>query len=212
MTPQVNGIVRKPAGANVSFLLIHGFCADVDELASLGEELERKGIASLAMQIAGHGTSPEDLASSTWNDWYSSVVNALNEVKSWKTKHVFVAGLSMGAALTLYLTTKESGIDGIVILSPAIKIGGFAGKMIPILKHLIKYRSIDLSYIPKMYDLPRTRYDREPLSAIHELLRLSKEVRKALPEVSIPTLVIKAGADKTVNPENANYVFNNISS
>lgn len=212
MTPQVEGISRKPAGANVAFLLIHGFCADLDELASLGEELEKIGIASFAMRVAGHGTSPEDLAETTRSDWYDSVVSALEEVKSWNPEYLFVAGLSMGAALALSLSTKEKGIDGLVILSPAIRIDGLAPKLVPLLEYFKKYRSVDLSYIPKMYDLPRTKYDREPLSAIHEFLKLIKEVRFALKEVTLPTLVIKAGADKTVNPNNADFVYNEISS
>lgn len=212
MTPEGNGIIRRPAGANVAFLLIHGFTADIDELASLAEELERKGFASLAMSIAGHGTTPEDLASTTWHDWYASAVSALNEIKTWGMEQVFVAGLSMGAALAMYLSTREKGIDGIILLSPVVYIRGFATKLVPFLKHFIKFRTIDLSYIPKMYDLPRTKYDREPLSAIHEFLKLIKEVRDNLKYVEVPALVIKAAADKTAEPENADFVYNSISS
>jgi len=212
LTPEVNGIIRKPSGANVAFLLIHGFCSDSDELASLGEELESRGMASLAMKIAGHGTTPENLAETTWKDWYDSVTNALSKVKSWDTEYLFVAGLSMGSDLTLYLSTKEKGIDGIVIFSPAVKAGGLVGKLIPLLKLFKKFRSVDLSYIPKMYDLPRTKYDREPLSAIHEFLKFTKETRKILNDVTVPTIIIKAGADKTVDPRNADFVYKSISS
>ncbi len=208
----MEGIIRKPVGANVAFLLVHGFCTDYDELASLGELLESEGMASFAVRLAGHGSSPEDLATTTWKDWYDSVESAYREVQSWNVQHVFVAGLSMGAALTLYLATREPTIDGIVIISPAIKVGGLLGKLVPIIRMFKKYRAVDLSYIPKMYDLPRTRYDREPLSALQELLRFTGEVRKVLHEVTVPILVVKAGADKTVNPTNSDYVYDNVAS
>jgi carboxylesterase len=52
----------------------------------------------------------------------------------------------------------------------------------------------------------------EPLSAIHELLKLAGHTREILPQVHIPTLVIQAGADKTIDPSSGEYVFDNISS
>ena len=190
LSPDVDGKIHRPDGANVAFLLIHGFRADIDEMASLGEALAEQGVASFSVRVAGHGTTPEDLATTTSGDWYNSVLNGLNLVKSWETQYVFVAGLSMGGVLTLLLSTQEEGIDGIVVFSPAIIVGGFAGKLVPLLKIFMKYRNVDLSYIPKMYDLPRTKYDREPLSAIHELLKFVKEARKKLPKVIVPRPMI----------------------
>ena len=212
MSPEVDGKIHRPDGANVAFLLIHGFCADIDEMTSLGEALAERGVASFSVRVEGHGTTPEDLATTTSEDWFSSVIDGLNLVKSWKTQYVFVAGLSMGGVLTLLLSTQEEGIDGIVVFSPAIIVGGFAGKLVPLLKIFMKYRNVDLSYIPKMYDLPRTKYDREPLSAIHELLKFVKEARKELPKVTVPTLVIQAGADKTIDPSSGEVVYQAISS
>ncbi|MDF1539601.1 MAG: alpha/beta fold hydrolase [Candidatus Thorarchaeota archaeon] len=212
MTPQVDGIVRRPDGANVAFLLIHGFGADVDELASLGEELENRGIASFAVRVAGHGTTPEDLSTKTWQDLYDSVLAGLKLVKSWNPSHLFIAGLSMGGVLTLRLAALEEGIDGIVVFSPAIDIGGGVYRLLPILKHIVKFKRVDLSYIPKMYDLPRSKYDRDSLAAAHELLKLGSDSRKKLKDVRIPTLVIQSGADKTIDPSNGQYVFDKIAS
>ncbi|MHA1909231.1 MAG: alpha/beta hydrolase [Candidatus Thorarchaeota archaeon] len=211
MAPKVDGIIRKPDGADVAFLLIHGFSADVDELASLGEELEKRDIASFAVRVAGHGTTPEDLATKKQQDFYSSVKGGLDLVKSWNTNKVFIAGLSMGGALTLLLAANESNIDGIIVFSPAVKFGGVM-KLLPLLKRLKKFQSVDLSYIPKMYDLPRTKYDRDSLEAAHELMKLSSEVRKKLRRVTVPTLVIQSGADKTIDPTSGQYVYDSIGS
>ncbi len=76
----------------------------------------------------------------------------------------------------------------------------------------MKYRNVDLSYIPQMYDLPRTRYDREPLSAIHEVLKFTKDVRRVLSKVQLPTLIIQSGADKTIDPSSGRILFQEISS
>ena len=99
-----------------------------------------------------------------------------------------------------------------IAIAAIIKVGGIAGKFVPLLKRIMKYRNIDLSYIPKMYDLPRTRYDREPLSAGHELIKLTKDVRGNLAKVKLPVLIIQSGADKTIDPSNGRIVFQEISS
>jgi len=208
----VDGIIRRPDGANVAFLLIHGFGADVDELASLGEELEFSGIASFAVRVAGHGTTPEDLSTKSWSDLYDSVLKGLDLVKSWKPSHLYIAGLSMGGALTLRLAALEDGISGIIVFSPAVKIGGGIYKLLPILKRIIKFKRVDLSYIPQMYDLPRTKYDRDSLAAAHELMKLTSDTRNRLMDVTVPTLVIQSGADKTIDPSNGQFVFDRISS
>ncbi|MHA1290886.1 MAG: alpha/beta hydrolase, partial [Candidatus Thorarchaeota archaeon] len=65
MAPIIKGVETRPEGANVAFLLVHGFCAAPNELATLGQFLEERNIASFAVQIAGHGTTPEDLKKTT---------------------------------------------------------------------------------------------------------------------------------------------------
>ncbi|MHA1936012.1 MAG: alpha/beta hydrolase [Candidatus Thorarchaeota archaeon] len=211
MAPQVEGITHRPDGADTAFLLIHGFGAAPDEMASLGTFLSENGIASISIRLAGHDTTPEDWATSTYQDWYNSAYEGLEIVKSWKPKTLLLSGLSMGGILTLLLACREKGIDGIIVFSPAFKISRTA-KLVPLLKHVKKYRNIDLSYIPKMYDMPRAKYSREPLSAIHELVKLTKVIRNEISNVEVPALIIGASADKTIDPENAAIVFNLISS
>jgi len=92
------GVTFRPDGANVAFLLIHGFCAAPDEVASLGQFLAEKGISSYTVRIAGHETSPEDLSKKSRQDWFKSVSDGLDVVKLWNPKHLFVAGFSMDSS------------------------------------------------------------------------------------------------------------------
>ncbi len=207
-----SGFERRPNGARIAFLLIHGFAAHVDELETLGEYLEENNLASFSVGIAGHGTSPEDLAETNRHNWYDSAREGLEYVLSWKNEATFVSGLSMGGLLTLALAAREEGIDGIIPISPAIKFGGFLARLIPVLKHFIPYRKVDLTKMPEMYAVMRFKYDRDPLVSIEELLVLAKEVREELSEVDCPALILQSGEDKTVDPRGAELVFNGISS
>ena len=49
MAPNLEGVETRPEGANVAFLLVHGFCAAPNELATLGQFLEERNIASFAV-------------------------------------------------------------------------------------------------------------------------------------------------------------------
>ncbi|MFW9794978.1 MAG: alpha/beta hydrolase [Candidatus Thorarchaeota archaeon] len=212
MAPDVQGVRTRPEGATVAFLLIHGFCAAPDELATLGEYLSDMGVASFAVQIAGHGTSPDDLKQTSWHDWYFSAKQGIEEVKSWGMEKVFVAGFSMGGALSTLLVAEVNGIDGLVLIAPALRIHGIMPKLVPILKFVMRERKIDLEAIQQVYDIKRTKYDREPVSAYHELFKLQKNARNSMNRVTIPTLILQGTADRTINPENGKLAFDGISS
>ena len=145
-------------------------------------------MASFAVQIEGHGTSPDDLKETSWRNWYTSVQQGFEEVKSWKMKHLFVAGLSMGGALSTLLISQVQGVDGMGLIAPALRISGILPRLVPLLKYFMKDREIDVEAVQRVYDIKRTKYGREPVSSYHELFKLLKVARKNLNKISIPTL------------------------
>ncbi|PNX52507.1 MAG: hypothetical protein BV458_09220 [Thermoplasmata archaeon M9B2D] len=212
MVSHVEGVEIRPAGASIAFLLVHGFCAAPDEMGTLGQFLESLGIASYAVQLAGHGTAPEELKRTRWIDWYNSVENAFTLVKTWNPKHLFVAGLSMGAALSALLASENQDIDGLILIAPALRIDGVLPKLVPILKYVLRDRDVDVIKAQEPYDIKRTKYAKEPVSAYHELFKLQKRVRKKMSNITLPTLIIQGTDDKTINPVNGKIAYEAISS
>ena len=207
-----DGIEIRFKEVNAAVLLVHGFCAAPDEMATLGQYLAERNISSFAVQISGHNSSPELLQKTSWKDWYDSVIKGLEYVKSWNTKHVFVAGISMGGALSILLAAEHEGIDGLILIAPAMKITGILPKLVPVLKYIMKYRSIDVNKSQEVYDVKRTKYSKEPLSAYQELFRLQKIARSKLVQITTPTLIIQGTADRTISPINGQLAFNGIRS
>ena len=212
LASEIKGVETQVEGANVAFLLVHGFCAAPNELETLREFLEKRNISSFAVQVAGHGTTPEDLKLTTWKDWYSSVNEGLNHVKSWKPQYLFVAGISMGGALSILLSSLNEGIDGLVLISPGLKINRILPKLVPILKHLMKDREIDVEKVQEQYDIKRTKYAREPVSAYHEIFKLQGQARKNMSKITVPTIIIQGTDDKTISPENGQIAYDGINS
>ncbi|RLI58171.1 MAG: hypothetical protein DRO87_04545 [Candidatus Thorarchaeota archaeon] len=211
MAPPVRGVETRPEGATAAFLLVHGFCAAPNEVRTLGEYLSALGIASFAVELAGHNSSVEDLKKTTWKDWYNSVERGLEYVRTWNTEKVLVAGISLGGVLSIILAANEP-IDGLVLIAPALKLDGLALKLVPILKYFMKDREIDVVKAQEIYEVKRTKYDREPVSAGHELLKAVKAARKSLSRVTAPTLVIQGAKDKSINPESGRTAYEGIAS
>jgi len=186
----------------VAFLLVHGFSAAPDELRTLAQFLESQNIASFAVRVAGHSTSPDDLKRNTWSDWYNSVRDGFTLVKSWNPIHLLVAGFSMGGALSVLLAYDVRGVDGLVLLAPALKIGGVLPKLVPLLKHFVSDREVDFVRAQEPYEIKRTKYSREPVSTYHELFKLQKKARQNLRRITIPTVIIQGTNDRTINPRN----------
>ena len=55
-------------GGPTGCLLVHGFSRSPLEMGPMGEYLAGKGLTVLGVRLAGHGTSPEDMAKTTWCD------------------------------------------------------------------------------------------------------------------------------------------------
>ncbi len=212
MALQVAGVETRPQGASVAFLLVHGFCAAPDELRTLAQFLESQDIASFAVQIAGHGKSPDDLKKTTWSDWYNSVRDGFTLVKSWNPSFLLVAGFSMGGALSVLLASEVSGIDGLVLLAPALRIEGVLPKLVPLIKHFVSDRKVVIVSTQEPYEIKRTKYPCEPVSAYHELFKLQKKARQNLRTITIPTIIIQGTNDRTINPRNAEIAYNGIKS
>src|SRR5436190_24109848 len=82
-------------GGPVGALLLHGFSGSPASMRPLGEFLAAHGIAVSGPRLPGHGTSVDDLASTTWEQWLAEAETALGELES-RSSAVVCVGLSMG--------------------------------------------------------------------------------------------------------------------
>ena len=71
-------------------------------------------------RLAGHGTSWQELNLTTWEDWYSGVREEFTALAA-ECDQVFLAGLSLGGALSLRLAEEfGAGVSGLVLVNPVI--------------------------------------------------------------------------------------------
>jgi carboxylesterase len=198
-----------PAGP-VGCLLLHGLTSTPYEMRSLGEHLHAAGYSVAGVRLAGHGSSEEDLERTAWRDWYSSAGAAADEIAG-RCERVVAIGLSMGALLALHLAHERPGqITGLVLLSSALRVSSrwsgvigrlrFSTPLLPLRLRFIAKPSSDIADPEARRRQPG--YRRIPLRAVAELDALQRRVRRLLPDLHQPALVIHARQDHTAPLEN----------
>ena len=140
--PQPDGLNPIPffmSGGSIGVLLVHGFTGAPPEMRPLGDYLAARGHTVSGVLLAGHGTTPHDLAVCRWQDWYASVETAFEELRV-SCESVFVAGLSLGGLLTAHLGAQRDGrVAGLILMAPALIAADKRIRWVPLLKHFKRF-------------------------------------------------------------------------
>jgi carboxylesterase len=194
-------------GGPVAALLIHGFTGSPPEMRLIGDYLRERGLTVCGPLLPGHGTSVEDMNRSRWTDWVGRVEDALADLQT-RCETVFVGGLSMGSLLALHLAANHPELPGTVLYSPAVIISDRLLPLTPVLKWFVRSRpkSGESSLTDPQADTLIWSYEDDPIVAAHELLKLQRHVRRLLPRVMCPLLIVHSTRDPVIHPRSARYV------
>ncbi len=99
-------------------LVLHGFTGAPPSMRGLAEAFAAAGFHVELPRLPGHGTSVDDMKTTSWSDWYGEAERAYQHLAARCTK-VVIVGLSMGGALTLRLGADHPEIAGLVCINPA---------------------------------------------------------------------------------------------
>jgi carboxylesterase len=190
-------------GSGPKVFLIHGFTASPTEVKPIGDFLHSKGYDIYSVLLAGHGTSPKDLQTKKWTDWWESVKTAFVEIENCD----YVVGFSLGALLACRLAVEfETQLKGLVLLSTFLKINPKILSKLAFLLPVIKIVKPYLSKSPETEQFFEENnlisYINYPMKAVHEAIKLSKFTKRTyIPKINIPTLIIQGEKDDRVDPE-----------
>lgn len=181
-----------PHEATTAVLLVHGFTATPWEMRPLAEFLAEAGIASLAVRLPGHGTSPEDLAARRWEEWLQACLNGYRILcKDFQV--IYGMGMSTGCLLLLTLA-RDNPLNGLVLFSPYLRV---LHRLAPYAGWLRWLRPYHVK--PVADGLGERYYERRPLAGIHQINRLLQTVRRQLPQIVCPVLAFNGEGDQTVD-------------
>lgn len=202
------------AGGKIGCLLIHGYTGSPYNMKLMGEYLWEKGITALGVRLKGHGTFPGDMKDCTYRDWIGSAEEGLKLLKN-ICSEVYVAGLSMGGAITLYLAAKyPQEIAGIIPMCAPAVIGGWRSRLIPfapVISRLAPYLPMTGNSV-RDPSVKQVNYKWAPSVSLIELLKLIDRTKDAIPLIGQPALVVASRNDPLVPESSAEYILNNIAS
>ena len=199
-------------GGPTGCLLVHGFSGSPPEMRPMGEYLAQRGLTVLGVRLAGHGTTPEDMATTTWRDWVASAEEGLQELMG-RCGRVFVAGLSMGGLITLHLAAHHP-LDGIVPMSAPAYIADWRFRFMPLAQHFLRWvtPNIESDLTDPQAQERCWSYDRLPARCIASLGQLLRLVRRELPRVEVPALIMQGEKDHHIPADSAHLIFDELGS
>lgn len=195
--------------SDIGVLLLHGYTGSTSSVRPLGDYLG-KFYHVEAPRLSGHGTKWQDLNRVRWEDWAADAENALAVLKK-RAKRIFIAGLSMGGALSLYLAERHAEFAGIVIVNHLLILKNPLLPILPVLKIIlpaVKAIASDMKD-PSQKEIG---YDHTPLRGLAEAMELVSRAKQDLAKVTQPILIFKSKDDHVVPVDGAPYTYERVSS
>lgn len=189
-------------------LLLHGFTGHSADVRMLGRYLEKRGYTSHAPIYRGHGLPPEEILKSNPDQWWEDVLQAYNHLKQLGYKEIAVSGLSLGGVLGLKLAYTEQTKAVIPMCAPM-----FFDNETQLTKG---FQAFAREY--KQLERKEAQVIKEEVEVLMEnsttlfeqLAKLIEEVKNNVDTIYTPTMVVQARKDQMINPDSANYIYENV--
>lgn len=183
-------------------LVLHGFTSCPQTVRPLAQAFADAGFAVEVPVLPGHGTTVEDLMATNWADWAAATEEA-HEKLALRCDRVVVAGLSMGAALGAWLSSREPRMAGLVCINPLIRmptdVMDLARQMLEAGEERIPAIAGDIAD-PDGHEVA---YQETPLGAVLSLGEGIDELRPELAKILCPVLLMTSSQDHVVPPTNS---------
>lgn len=204
--------VVKGNSKNVGILLSHGYMAAPLEVRELAYYLGKMGYWVYVPRLKGHGTSPDDLAARSYQDWMRSIDRGYAIISS-ICRNVVVGGFSTGAGLALDLAARIERIAGVFAVAAPLRLMDFSSKFAPAVDmwNRIMDRAHQVGpkkeFVENKPENPHINYLRNPISGVREIERLMNDLEPKLPTLKMPALIVQSRRDPVVDPKGSRKIF-----
>ena len=204
--PHLEGDTFFWEGGPVGVLLIHGYTATTAEVRLLGRFLHERGYTVSGPLLPGHGTTPQDMNRCRWQDWTGAVEQAYRQIST-RCDRVFVGGESMGGLLALYAASEHPEVTGVLVYAPALRVQPGVIWMARLLAPFVPITYKQRNPADAVADERWKGYAANPVRAAVQLGNLQQEVRRCLPRIRQPLLIVQGRLDTAIDPRGAEMVY-----
>ncbi len=204
--------------ASHAVLLLHGLYSSALELQYVGRRLRAAGFAVCAPNLPGYSVTQGNYpaAAGKWESWLAEAKRHLEQLLE-RHQRVSIGGLCVGADLALMLAAEYGArIESLLLLSTTLYYDGWSLPWYRFLLPLAYYTPLGRLYAyeerepfglkneqmrrlvaaeMKQRKLSRAGADRLHSSGLFQAHRLIRAVKRALPEIRNPALIVHATED-----------------
>ena len=211
-------------------LLLHGLAASPLEMRYVARALHRDGFSVHVPHLHGYGYGAAATDSREWHALARSIFDKLR--REYRT--VSVGGLCIGAVLALSLAAEKGrDVAALSLLSTTLAYDGWSVPwyrfLLPLayytpLRHVYSYREREpyglknealrkrIARAAQQSSLTEAGAASLPMNHIYQAMRLIGRVKRNLPSVQAPALVVHAIDDDTASVKSADFVIDHIGS
>jgi len=210
-------VLYKGRSKRVGIVLSHGYMAAPLEVQALAKYLQGKGYWVYTPRLKGHGTSPEDLAQTTYMDWLGSVEEGYAMMSS-ICERVIVGGFSTGAGLALHIAARAKNLSGVFAIAAPLRLQDLGARFASTLDtwnrlmDKIGQGAAKKEFVNNAPENPHINYFRNPISGVSEIEKLMESLYPLLGEITVPALVVQSENDPVVNPKGSRKIFKQLGS
>jgi carboxylesterase len=190
-------------------LIVHGFTGSPQSMRPLAEAFAAAGYTVELPLLPGHGTTVEDMLTTSWADWSAAIEAAYQDLAR-RCERVVVAGLSMGGTLTVWLAVNHPEIAAIVPINAAVSLdpdlAAGVQSLVDAGQEVMDAIGNDVAD-PEVTELA---YDKTPLRPLLSLAGAIGDIAAGLPTIRCPTLVIVSEQDHVVPPQSSEMIANSV--
>ena len=207
--PDVDGIVPGAEGFTLdgrtgrALLMLHGFGDTPQTLRYLGGRLHAEGFTVHAPLLPGHGRGLRDFASASAEDYADAARRELAWLRE-RAPWVGVIGLSMGGAIAARLAAESDDVRVLALLAPyltpprAVALVGRTAAIWSVITPYFSGSAGDASVHDPVARDSSYAYGMFPPRAVRALCATAAAGRRALPSITVPTLVVNSREDNRI--------------
>ncbi|HEY1825872.1 MAG TPA: alpha/beta fold hydrolase [Acidimicrobiales bacterium] len=198
-------------GGSSGVLVVHGFTGNPSSMRPLAERAAGAGYSVELPRLPGHGTTIEDMQTTTWADWAGAAESAYLDLAK-RCEKVALVGLSMGGSLCAYLAERHAEVAGAVLINPLVKPP--VAELLEGLDALLEagvdsFESIGSDI--KKEGVVELSYDATPLVPAKSLFEGVARVHENLSRIESPILLLSSREDHVVTSDNGDDVVEMVS-
>lgn len=208
-------------------LIIHGLNSHSGYYQHFARQLNENNFEVYAIDLCGRGQSDgERYYIGDYNEIIADLDLFFNMVTATHpTLPVFLLGHSAGGVLaSIYALHHQNQLKGLISESVALQVPvpGFVLAIIKFLSHIIPHTRLvklnngdfsrDKAVVTTMNNDPLLAKERQPAKTMQQLLLAAECLKKEMPEIILPLLILHGTADKATSSGGSEYFMEHASS